>query len=177
MNLLDRLFTDLGSFIQYLPRMALTFLVGAVVIRFLIWFFGSAIRFTKLPPGLREILQTILGIILWISLFVIIFLTTPGLSQFAIYLSGTSAVLLFILSAGEAGLIADVISGIMLAGDNHFKIGWTIRVGEGETEGKVISMDIRKTRIEDKDGRLHVIPNSVVEKNEWIVIEGPKKGS
>jgi hypothetical protein len=32
-------------------------------------------------------------------------------------------------------------------------------------------MDIKKTRIESEDGKLHVIPNGVIEKNEWVVLD------
>jgi small-conductance mechanosensitive channel len=170
-NIFDRLTRDISDFLPLLPGMVLTFLVGAVLIRLLVWLFGEAIKFSKLPPGLRGILKTILSILLWISLFVVIFLTTPGLSQFAIFLSGTSALLLFVISAGAASLIADVIAGIMLSGDRHFRIGWRIKLGDKETEGEIISMDIRKTRLEDAEGRIHVVPNSLVEKNEWIVLE------
>jgi hypothetical protein len=32
-------------------------------------------------------------------------------------------------------------------------------------------MDARRVRLRDADGTLHVVPNSVVERKEWIVIK------
>ena len=32
-------------------------------------------------------------------------------------------------------------------------------------------VELRKTRIAGKDGQLHVIPNSLIDKNEWVVLK------
>ena len=38
-------------------------------------------------------------------------------------------------------------------------------------EGYIVEMDTKKTRILDNKGKLHVLPNSVVDENEWTLLE------
>ena len=49
-------------------------------------------------------------------------------------------------------------------------VGDEVIVGETPTSGVIESMDARRTRLRDDNGVLHVIPNSVVERKEWILL-------
>jgi small conductance mechanosensitive channel len=74
------------------------------------------------------------------------------------------------LGAGGATLASDILAGIFLAQDKDFNVGDEISAGEKPTEGILESMDMRRIRVRDKDGRLHVIPNSIIERKEWVVL-------
>jgi small-conductance mechanosensitive channel len=74
------------------------------------------------------------------------------------------------MAAGGSTLVADIIAGIFLARDADFNVGDEVIVGERPTMGVVESMDARRTRVRDENGILHVLPNSVIERKEWIVI-------
>jgi len=77
-----------------------------------------------------------------------------------------------LLAAGGSTVISDVVAGVFLANDTDFSVGDEVIVGvpEASTQGIVESMDVRRTRLRDKNGILHVIPNSVVERKEWVVL-------
>jgi small-conductance mechanosensitive channel len=175
-NVFDRFIHGAQHFFPILPGLIITLLIGAVIIRIVLWFIRHGLRVIKLPAGLSGILYSLIAVLAWITLIVIVF-SSYGFGRFAIYLSGSTAILLFILSAGASGLVSDVISGLFLSGDRDFKVGMTVRAGDKQTEGVLSSMDMRKVRVKDTDGKMHIIPNSLVEKNEWIVVERSRKKS
>jgi small-conductance mechanosensitive channel len=129
------------------------------------------LKITKLPQ-VRGIIISLSKFILWIMLLIFVF-NNLGFGNFAIALSGSVLVLAFFLNTGVAPLITDVVAGVFLCTDPDFKTGSMVRLGNGDnaTEGIIKDVDMRKVRILDDDGRIHVVPNSVIEKNEWTVIE------
>lgn len=156
-----------------LPGALVTLLVGIVVIRLLLWLAEAILGLVKLPKGLRGILESMIHFLLWIGLLVTI-LQTLGLGSLAIIVSGSVAVLGIALATGATALVQDVLAGIFLAKDRNFTLGGNIIAGDPPVEGVVESMDMRRVRIRSKDGHLHVIPNSVVERKEWVVLDPPK---
>lgn len=132
-----------------------------------------SLRVIKLPNGLKGILISVVRLFLWVFLFIFI-ISNLGFNNLALAISGSTAILIFFLSSGAGGLIADTISGIFLVGDPDFNVGDKVKAGEKDTEGIIYDMDMRKTRIKDKKGDIHVIPNSIIEKKEWIVLEKHK---
>jgi small-conductance mechanosensitive channel len=115
-------------------------------------------------------MQTVIRLVAW-AFLAIAFLQVIGLSSVALALTGSVAVLAIGFSSGLSGLVADLVAGLQIANDKDFKVGYKVIAGDRKTEGIVREMDIKKIRIEDADGHIHVIANSLVEKNEWIVLE------
>lgn len=157
-----------------LPRVLLIAVIGFFVVKSLVWIFDLFFRGFKLSKGLRGILVSIISALFWVIYGIVVFFSL-GLKNIALYVTGSTAILVFFLSAGAAQLVADLISGFFLASDKNFKTGDLVICGEDKTEGVIESMDARKTRIRDKSGKLHVIPNSVIEKKEWIVLTTAKE--
>jgi small-conductance mechanosensitive channel len=93
-----------------------------------------------------------------------------NLDNLALVFSGGIAAIGLAMGVGGSALASDVLSGVFLAQDKDFNIGDFIRAGDPPVEGVLESMDMRRTRITDKDGKLHVIPNSVIERKEWVVL-------
>ena len=128
---------------------------------------------TRLPKGLRGIVLSLIDALLWVFLTISV-LQALGLSNLALIFSGSVAALGLALGSGASSLAADVLAGIFLAQDKDFDVGDEIIAGEKPTQGIIENMDMRRTRVRAKDGRLHIIPNSVIERKEWVLIDRRK---
>lgn len=156
---------------QRLPDTVVTLIVGLLVIEFIIFLFGKFLRFVpKLPVALKKLIYALVRAFLWMVLFLVV-LQTLGLNNILVAIAGSATVLAIFLSAGVAPLVTDILAGLSLASDNDFTEGTKVRAGDNRTEGTIDRVELRKTRIAGKDGQLHVIPNSLIDKNEWVVLK------
>ncbi len=171
--LFDQVVASFDRIAPKVPIAVLGVLFGIVLIRIIAWIVQLSLSLVRLPKGLRGIIISLVDALLWVFL-TITFLQNLGLSNLALIFSGGVAALGLALGAGASSLAADILAGIFLAQDRDFDIGDQVSAGEKPTVGIVESMDMRRTRIRDKDGHLHVIPNSVIERKEWIIMAQPK---
>lgn len=153
-----------------IPRAGVVLAVGILVIRILSFILMRALGLTKLPKGLIKVTVKILDIALWLLLTIAV-LQMLGLSNVAIALSGTFAVLALGFSQGISATVNDTISGLNLARDRHFRIGDRVIAGDRKTEGIIMDLDMRKTRLRSDKGTIHVIPNAQIDKNEYVLLE------
>jgi small-conductance mechanosensitive channel len=114
----------------------------------------------------------LLDLVLWILLSIAL-LQLAGLSNVALAMSGAFAVLALAFSQGFSATVGDTISGLNLARDRHFRIGDKVRVGpvEQKIEGVIIDMDTRKSRLKDSAGNIYVVPNSLIDRNSFTLME------
>lgn len=152
-----------------IPITIIAIIVGYVIIKIIGKFMRVAIKWTKWPEGLQNIMTTLLRAVLWIFLLITL-LQILGLTSVALAITGSFAILLLGFSNGISATVADLFAGLQLANDKDFKVGYRVKAGDQKTEGVIREMDIKKTRVEDDNGRIHVIPNSLIEKNEWVVL-------
>lgn len=154
-----------------LPEVLIDLVVGYLAIQFSMGLLNKFLKVTKLPQ-LRGIIISLTKFALWIVLLIFI-ANNLGFTKLAIALSSSVLIIVFFLNTGVAPLITDALSGVFLCTDPDFRTGSRVRLGIGEdtTEGIIKEVDMRKVRILDDNGKIHVVPNSVVEKNEWTVIE------
>lgn len=161
---------------KLLPRIPIALfdlLLGILIIRIIERLVRLAMRFTNVQAGLRDVISSILAIILWL-LLAITLLNELGFTGIIYFFTGSVAAIGIAMAAGGSTLVADIIAGIFLARDTDFNVGDEVIVGETPTLGVIESMDARRTRIRDENGILHVIPNSIVERKEWVLIrKGP----
>lgn len=150
-----------------LPNAILTLLVGLLVLNLLQWSFERVLRLIRAPRSLTSILSSISETVLWIILMVVIF-QSLGLTQVAFVFSGVLAIIGVALGTGATSMVQDVIAGLFLSRDKDFNIGYTIKIGE--IEGVIRRVDVRKIRIEDKKGILHIIPTSMLDKGSWTLL-------
>lgn len=168
-DILHRL-AKLGSdAISMLVEAAVVLAIGYVIIRMVTYMTRKIVKLIRMPAGLRSIIVSLVQGTLWFVLFIVI-LNVLGFSGVIIFFSSSVAALGIMMAAGGASVISDILAGIFLADNKHFEIGDQVRAGENETEGIIENMDIRRIEIRTKDGKLHVLPNSVVERKEWVVI-------
>lgn len=161
---------SVDDLIARLPLALVVIVVGIILIKLLSMFVNRSIKWTKWPVGLQEISAALIKVVLWVIFFLVL-LQVLGLTNVALALTGSFAIVLLGFSNAITSTVSDVLAGLQLANDKDFKVGFEVKAGDQKTEGVVREMDIKKTRIEDKNGRLHVIPNSLIEKNEWVVLD------
>ncbi len=172
-SLTDPLIDGFNHIVPKLPGALIALLVGIVIIRVLSWIAQGLIGLIRLPRGLKGILVSLIDGLLWVFLTISV-LQALGLNNVALVFSGSVAALGLALGAGASTLAADILAGVFLARDRDFSLGDKVVAGENKTEGIVEAMDMRRTRIRGKDGQLHVIPNSVIERKEWVLIAKKK---
>lgn len=157
--------------LNYLPKfpfLIFGFLIGYIIIKILMALLRNTLRITKTPKALSSIIISMITIVLWVLLFAEI-ARSLGFSSIAITISGSLLVLGLALANGATTLTSDIISGVFLAKDEDFEVGY--RVKTGDVEGIIQKIDIRKVRIVADDGKLHVVPNVNLDKNGWVVME------
>jgi small-conductance mechanosensitive channel len=151
------------------PGALFDLLVGIVIIQLFTHVTRFVMRLLHVQPGLRGVLLGIIQTLLWLLLSVAI-LNELGFSGIIYFFTGSIFAVGLLLSAGGSTLITDVIAGVFLARDRDFNVGDEITAGETPTIGIIESMDARRVRLRDDKGVLHVLPNSVVERKEWMVL-------
>lgn len=154
--------------LPHLPQAVLTLLVGIIVIHIFQWIFERILKLARTPRSLFSILSSISKVILWVILIAAVF-QSLGLTQIAFAFSGSIAILGVAIGTGANVFVQDIIAGLFLSRDPDFDVGYTVKVGE--IEGMIRRIDIRKVRIEDAKGRVHVLPNSNMDKASWVVLK------
>jgi small conductance mechanosensitive channel len=167
----DRIVDIAAHAMEKLPQLLLTFVVGYFLIKIVMKVLGGLIQVSHAKRALKDILMSILNIALWLLLFAAL-LQQVGLTQIAFALSGFVAIAGLAVTAGASALFQDLISGVFLAQDPDFNVGDELKVGE--VEGIIEKMDARKIRLRDKKGLLHVVPNSMLDKASWVVLNKRK---
>jgi small-conductance mechanosensitive channel len=160
--------------IHMLPGTLFDLLLGVLIIEVLINVTRLAMKLLNVAPGLRGVWSGIIQTSLWIFLSIAI-LNDLGFSGVIYFFTGSIAALGLAMAAGGSTLVSDVVAGIFLARDQDFSVGDEIIAGETPTMGLIESMDSRRVRLRDDKGVLHVIPNSVVERKEWMVLRRVRK--
>lgn len=167
---------DLGQqIVNLFPRLvraSIVLILGIIAVKVSMILIDRFMSYIKISVGLKEILEVLIKIGLW-TLLVVAVLQALGLSNVALALAGLLAAFSFGISQGLTQSVSDLVSGLQLANDHDFRIGDQVEVGDKDlrVKGYILEMDTKKSRIIDKDGNLHVIPNSVVDRNSWTLIE------
>jgi small conductance mechanosensitive channel len=91
-----------------------------------------------------------------------------GLSELALGLFGGTVLLVLLVAWTASGATADVLAGYLLSQDPDFSVG--ARIHTGALEGEIVALDLRKVRLRDEQGRLHVLPNRMVEAAPWTLL-------
>jgi len=159
--------------IPKLPALILGLLFGYIVIKIILYFFRKAFALIKTPKSVMDIFLSIASIVLWI-IFFSEFARHIGLSGLAVTFSGILIAVGLAIANGATLLISDIISGLLLAKDQDFEAGYLVKFGD--LQGIIKRIDIRKVRIEDKEGQIHVVSNSKFDSTGWTVLDkAPKK--
>ena len=121
---------------------------------------------SQIIPDLVTLIIEMTRFFYWILIFALI-LNLFGFEEIALALGGSLALVGLGLAKSISSLASDLISGIFLIFDEDFNVG--IQTMAGGVEGKVESIGIRKIKIRDNEGNLHVIPNKKVDDTTIII--------
>lgn len=161
----------LDTILPRLPNALFDLLLGIILIRLLVRLVRLSMKVANVQQGLRDVITSVIETIMWL-LLTIALLNELGFSGIIYFFTGSIAAVGLAMAAGGSTLISDIVAGIFLARDVDFNVGDEIEIllpTGTMTRGHIESMDSRRTRLRDARGLLHIIPNSVIERNEWIV--------
>ena len=161
--------TNVNRLVHNLPNAVVTAIVGFIVIRLISLLARWLIGFVRMPKGLKEILLSLFDVLLGVFLIIVV-LQALGLNNAAFVFTVVVAGLGIALGNGSVTLVADVLSGINLARDRNFSVGDIVVAGEDHVEGEIVSMDMRRTRIRDKSGRVHSLPNADIDRHAYVLV-------
>lgn len=171
-DLVDSFINPIKQFLPKLPPLILSLILGIVIVVLLAGLAKYFLKIARIPKALAGIILSLLTIILWILLFSEL-AREMGMTSVAITVSGSLIVLGLALSNGATALTSDIIAGVFLAKDRDFEIGYKVKIGD--IKGTIQSIDVRKVRIIDDDGKLHIIPNANIDKSGWTILEREPK--
>lgn len=166
-NTLLSFWQPIKNFIPKIPTVILTLIVGYLAIKILLTVLIRALKFSKLPKALINLMVSLSSIVMWVILLAEL-ARQIGMGSLAVTISGSLAVFALALATGASALASDILAGIFLARDSDFEIGYRIKVGD--VEGIVQQVDIRKIRIIDDKGKVIILPNAKLDKDGWEVI-------
>jgi small-conductance mechanosensitive channel len=150
-SFVDHVVTGINTLLPKIPNALFDLLVGFLAIRLLIRTARLIMKATSFPTGLRYVLTSIFETLLWLLLAITI-LGELGFSGVVVFFTGSIAAVGLAMAVGGGTLLSDIIAG------------------EPPTQGVIERMDARRTRLRDAKGTLHVLPNSLVERKEWVVV-------
>ena len=168
-HIFDPITENINKLLPLIPKAAVTAIIGFIVIRVISWVVQWLLGFIRMPRGLKGIIVSLMDALLTVFLLIQI-LQTLGLGNLALVFSASVAAIGLALGSGSATLVADILGGIFLAQDKDFSVVALVRAKEGQVEGEIMSMDMRRTRIRDKDGMIHSMPNSTIERKEFVLV-------
>ncbi|HPL01517.1 MAG TPA: mechanosensitive ion channel [bacterium] len=166
-NVLNSFWLPVYNFLPKLPTLILIVLLGYLIIQIIYWILNRALKLSKIPRALIGVIASLSLIIMWVILFAEI-ARQLGMGSLAVTISGSLAVLALALASGASGLAGDIIAGVFLARDSDFEIGFRIRIGG--IEGIIQKIDIRKIRVVDDKGDIHIFPNTKLDKEGWVIV-------
>ncbi len=175
-NPLDLVGSLIASIIAAIPLIisaVITLIISYIILKALTKGIRTTLNKARVPLALSGMLMSIISMVFWyfVILAVLSSFGTP-LSPMVAALGSIFAFLALGIGLAMSGILKDLVSGAFLVTDKDFGAGFKVKAGG--VEGTVVSVDIRKTRIVDKDGVLHVIPNAAIEPAEWLVYQRPE---
>ncbi len=166
--LLNPIIDGINGVVPKVPAALLQTIVGVLLIQVAARLLRIVLALTGVQKSFRQVVSSVTMSVMYVLLFILI-LQTLGLSGVITFFTGSVLAIGLVMAAGGSTLVSDIFAGLFLARDADFNVGDEITAGEGPTTGVVISLDSRRVRLRDEDGRVHVIPNSIVERKEWTV--------
>lgn len=156
-----------GDEVSAAITLAVAIMIAIVVDRFLI---GRAERATQsMDTGqfsreartrLRLIRRLVFLVIILIGIALALSQFT-SIKRFATGILASTAVLGIIIGFAGRQVIANLVSGVMMAITQPIRIGDLVSIGE-EVHGRVVDIALTYTSIDSGDGRLTVVPNEKV---------------
>jgi moderate conductance mechanosensitive channel len=164
-------FDSLDYALLSLLAAVITLIVSYLILKVLVSIVKHDLLRRRVPTALVGMITTILGGMFWYFVIMAILSNLPGYNEMVLGMGIIFAFFVLAIGLALSGVLKELVSGAFLVTDKDFGAGYRVRAGG--VEGIIESVDIRKSRIRDVTGNLHVVPNSNVEPSEWIVYDRP----
>lgn len=162
------LLTQTASYLGKVPGALITLLATYLIVRLLKKVVGTATQLTRVDPTARSLVMSSVGFIGWV-IGIAATMNALGLQQISLALGGSVALVAMALATGLNTVSQDLLAGIYLLADEDFAIGAVVRTTG--LEGEIVRLSIRKTKIRDRDGLLHVIPNRNIDAATYSIVQ------
>lgn len=164
-----------GNFMEYVPKIPTVIMVvalGVLLIRILEGIVRRMLKVAKVDPTLISFVTTFVKFVCWVFLIATVF-SILGFSQISLAFSGSIALVIMGVATNANSLVQDLLSGLFLLAEPDFKEGRAIRLNA--VAGTIIGMDIKKTKVMDADGNIHIVPNRMFDANIFVIQDHSKE--
>lgn len=143
----------------YLASLAILTLSASTILRFLIGRMANDSKLTKRTG--RAVIELLGNFVKYIAVLVLVFLFLSALGVDTAELLAGLGILGLVLGLGVTSLVEDVVAGIFIIGEHLFDVGDIVVVDD--FRGRILSIGIRSTQIEDDGGDILIMRNSTIE--------------
>lgn len=171
MEIINQALADLVNYGAKVPAALIIILFGWLFVRFLQRMLSRVMLLARLDRTLISFVGAFVSFAAWVFLISLIF-SVLGFPQISIAFSGSIALIILGIASNANSMIQDLLAGIFLIADPDFMVGKFVRVTT--ISGEVVAVDIKKTKVRDSEGNLHVISNKVFDANVFV-IENPNQ--
>ena len=173
-ELINEIYTNIMTYLPKLPSALIILGLGSILIDFLNRMVTRIMKKFHLDEALIGFVKGFITFACWVFLVAIIF-AVMGLPQISVAFSGSIALILVGVASNANSMIQDLLAGIFLIADHDFTVGAKVKVNN--ISGTVTSLDIKKTKIRDDDGNLHVVSNKTFDSSVYVIYPESEQNS
>lgn len=165
-GMLQEMSSHLMGYVPKIPTVILVIAIGVLLIRFLDRVMRRMLGLAKIEATLISFVTTFIKFAGWVFLIATVF-SILGFSQISLAFSGSIALVIMGVATNANSLVQDLLSGLFLLAEPDFKEGRAIHLNA--VKGTILSMDIKKTKILDDAGNIHIVPNRMFDANIFVI--------
>jgi small-conductance mechanosensitive channel len=166
-EVLSDIFPQLIKGAMRIPGAFFVLLAGWLLLKLINYIIKRVTVVAKFDPTLQSMFKSIITAIGWVMILATV-LHALGFQNIAVAVGGSVALVGMALATGLNSIPQDLLAGIFLISDPDFRVGYLVKVAG--VEGIVEELTIRKCKVRDKEGQLHIIPNRSVDAANYVVI-------
>ena len=142
-----------------IASLAILTLSASTILRFFIARMAENSALTKRTG--RAVIELLGNFVKYIAVLVLVFLFLNALGVDTAGLLAGLGIMGLVLGLGVTSLVEDVVAGIFIIGERLFDVGDIVVVDD--FRGRILSIGIRSTQIEDDGGDILIMRNSTIE--------------
>lgn len=154
------------TYIAKIPMALIAIGVTWVISRVSIKLVVGTSKVTRVNTEITSLLTSFVRFVAWVLGFAAVF-NALGMTQVSLALGGSVALIATALATGLNTIPQDLLAGIFLISDDDFHVGKMVKAAG--IEGRLEKISIRKAKIRDKDGNLHVVPNRTIDQAIYTI--------
>jgi small conductance mechanosensitive channel len=144
---------------------AVVLLVAFIVLKVLRFslnrFIQRSSKQIKVDSTQYQFLRNALGFVIYLTAFIIILTSIPGLKQLGATLFAGAGILAAIIGFASQAAFSNIVSGVFIVIFKPFRVGDMIKIGE-HYFGHVEDITLRHTVIQDLENKRFIVPNTLI---------------